>query len=46
LLNVKNNLSAEEIPADTVCFHCQQAVEANDIALKIRDFILEKLKGI
>jgi HEPN domain-containing protein len=27
LLNVKNNLSSIEIPADTVCFHCQQAVE-------------------
>ncbi len=27
LLNVDNNLKAEEIPFDTVCFHCQQAVE-------------------
>jgi len=27
LLNVRNNLQAEFIPWDTVCFHCQQAVE-------------------
>jgi HEPN domain-containing protein len=27
LLNVKNNLMAEHYPADTVCFHCQQAAE-------------------
>lgn len=27
LLNVDNNLKAEEIPFDTVCFHCQQAAE-------------------
>ena len=27
LLNADNNLKAEEIPYDTVCFHCQQASE-------------------
>jgi len=27
LLNADNNLKAEDIPTDTVCFHCQQAAE-------------------
>lgn len=27
LLNADNNLRADEIPLDTVCFHCQQAAE-------------------
>jgi len=27
LLNADNNLKAENIPYDTVCFHCQQAAE-------------------
>ena len=27
LLNVANNLQSDSIPWDTVCFHCQQAVE-------------------
>jgi HEPN domain-containing protein len=27
LLNADNNLKAEDVPFDTVCFHCQQAVE-------------------
>lgn len=27
LLNADNNLKAEEVPFDTVCFHCQQAAE-------------------
>jgi len=27
LLNADNNLQAESIPYDTVCFHCQQAAE-------------------
>jgi HEPN domain-containing protein len=27
LLNADNNLSSEQIPYDTVCFHCQQAAE-------------------
>ncbi len=27
LLNVENNLKATYYPADTVCFHCQQAAE-------------------
>jgi len=27
LLNVTNNMQAEQTPWDTVCFHCQQAVE-------------------
>lgn len=27
LLNIRNNLSSEHIPTDTVCFHAQQAVE-------------------
>ncbi len=27
LLNADNNLEAENIPFDTVCFHCQQAAE-------------------
>ncbi|OGS21933.1 MAG: DNA-binding protein [Elusimicrobia bacterium RIFOXYA2_FULL_39_19] len=27
LKNIKNNLSAKDIPADTVCFHAQQAIE-------------------
>ena len=27
LLNVRNNLQAENVPWDTVCFHCQQAAE-------------------
>ena len=27
LLNADNNLRAEKIPFDTVCFHCQQAAE-------------------
>jgi HEPN domain-containing protein len=27
LLNADNNLKSEQIPFDTVCFHCQQAPE-------------------
>ncbi len=27
LLNADNNLKSENIPLDTVCFHCQQAAE-------------------
>jgi HEPN domain-containing protein len=27
LLNIRNNLAAENIPTDTVCFHAQQAIE-------------------
>jgi HEPN domain-containing protein len=27
LLNVRNNLTADEVPWDTVCFHAQQAAE-------------------
>jgi len=27
LLNADNNLRSDEIPLDTVCFHCQQAAE-------------------
>ena len=27
LLNVDNNLKAQEVPFDTVCFQCQQAAE-------------------
>ncbi len=27
LLNADNNLQADDIPSDTVCFHCQQAAE-------------------
>jgi len=27
LLNADNNLAAEKVPYDTVCFHCQQAAE-------------------
>lgn len=27
LLNADNNLQSEDIPYDTVCFHCQQAAE-------------------
>lgn len=27
LLNADNNLKAQQIPYDTVCFHCQQAAE-------------------
>ena len=27
ILNADNNLKSEEIPFDTVCFHCQQAAE-------------------
>jgi HEPN domain-containing protein len=27
LLNIKNNLSSENVPSDTCCFHAQQAVE-------------------
>ncbi len=27
MLNADNNLKAEKIPLDTVCFHCQQAAE-------------------
>jgi HEPN domain-containing protein len=27
LLNVANNINAQQVPWDTVCFHCQQAVE-------------------
>jgi HEPN domain-containing protein len=27
LLSARNNLVAEEIPTDAVCFHCQQAAE-------------------
>lgn len=25
--NIENNLSAEDIPTDTICFHAQQAIE-------------------
>jgi HEPN domain-containing protein len=27
LQNIRNNLAAENIPTDTVCFHAQQAIE-------------------
>jgi len=27
LLNADNNLAADKVPYDTVCFHCQQAAE-------------------
>lgn len=27
LLDADNNLAAQHIPADTICFHCQQAAE-------------------
>ena len=27
LQNIRNNLSATEIPTDTICFHAQQAIE-------------------
>ncbi len=27
LLNADNNLKADEVPYDTVCFHCQQSAE-------------------
>ncbi len=27
LLNADNNLGSDEVPFDTVCFHCQQAAE-------------------
>ena len=27
ILNIENNLKAENIPTDTVCFHSQQAIE-------------------
>jgi len=27
LQNIRNNLAAEEVPTDTVCFHAQQAIE-------------------
>ena len=27
MLNADNNLAAQEVPYDTVCFHCQQAAE-------------------
>lgn len=27
LLNVRNNLKAEQVPWDTICFHAQQAAE-------------------
>ena len=27
LLNADNNLNADNVPFDTVCFHCQQAAE-------------------
>lgn len=27
LLNADNNLAAQDVPYDTVCFHCQQAAE-------------------
>lgn len=27
LLNADNNLQSQQIPTDTVCFHCQQAAE-------------------
>lgn len=27
LLNVRNNLAAQEVPWDTICFHSQQAAE-------------------
>lgn len=27
LRNIRNNLAADEVPTDTVCFHAQQAIE-------------------
>lgn len=27
LLNIRNNLAADDVPTDTVCFHAQQAIE-------------------
>ncbi|MGH7231289.1 MAG: HEPN domain-containing protein [Nitrospiraceae bacterium] len=35
LLNVQNNLSASDVPWDTVCFHAQQCVEKDLKALLI-----------
>jgi len=38
LQNVKNNFAAkeEDIPTDTVCFHCQQAESLTPFAVEIR----------
>jgi HEPN domain-containing protein len=33
VLNIENNLAAERVPWDTVCFHAQQAVEKTMKAL-------------
>lgn len=27
LLNIRNNLMADDVPTDTICFHAQQAIE-------------------
>ena len=27
LLNIRNNLAADDVPTDTICFHAQQAIE-------------------
>ena len=27
LLNIRNNLAADNVPTDTICFHAQQAIE-------------------
>ena len=37
LLNADNNLASENIPFDTVCFHCQQAAEKFLKAYSISD---------
>jgi len=54
LLNADNNLSSSRIPYDTVCLHCQQAVEkmlkaflvANRIAYPISHDLLLILESI
>jgi len=43
LLSVENNLNSKSIPTDTVCFHCQQAVEKQLKAYCVRlDIVFEK----
>ncbi len=43
LLTVENNLNSKSIPTDTVCFHCQQAVEKSLKSYCVKlDIVFEK----
>ena len=44
LLNVQNNLQAQKVPWDTVCFHCQQAAEK--YLERVAELMINKFNGL